>query len=687
MKYNWKSASLLLAVLVLASCGKTPVSSEEPSDSTNQEPSSSFLPSESASSEQVVDKTIHWEGVEATIVQLGDEFDLMAGVRAYDHTGDLVVEVIEDDYFTPHYVGSYQIIYEATPLEGNKVTVVRDLQVIKGVNVENGGFELSTAGWKFDTPGGAGTFKVVKGSGNNHYADIKVTSAGTEAWSVQLYQTGLRFEAGTTYEMSFEMSSEINRSVAAGFEDVGNNYAMLNPGYQAQIVPTEPGIYTSYYTASRDIGNVKAVIYLGQGLEIDATASKEHPLDIKIDNIRVRKIAIADPLKRPVFANAEAVSVIMKDQFDKLPAVTATDYKGNDISNKIVSFGAVPEFVNAQTRMVVSYRVEDDEGNFNFINRTVHYSIPRDNPYNMINADFDNGAQGWIFDVNQTNGTPKADFIDNKDGTISIDIQNQSNANWHIQLYQNGIALTKGKVYRTTIVMKSDGPQTVMFEVTNPSASNAQVITSPLSLTDQFQTFTIEYRATSSITAKLGLLLANSGVHLVTIDRFENEQIEASDATTIDMRDYLDYELINGDFKYGLYGFTGESSQGASVDYEADKLAQVIIVTVNGNAASPADWHAQLQQSNKVFEKDKTYKIEIVASSLANATAKIEITNNNGETTLIKENIAITDVEQTFTVEFTPTQNYNNGKFAILFGETIATTITLVSLKISNVTV
>ena len=76
---------------------------------------------------------------------------------------------------------------------------------------------------------------------------------------------------------------------------------------------------------------------------------KENPLDLLIDNIRVREVDLAPEDKQATFENAGTVFVYSKAEFDALPAVKATDYMGSDISDKIEIFGDVPTFVNAQT--------------------------------------------------------------------------------------------------------------------------------------------------------------------------------------------------------------------------------------------------------------------------------------------------------------------------------------------------
>ena len=54
-----------------------------------------------------------------------------------------------------------------------------------------------------------------------------------------------------------------------------------------------------------------------------------------------------------------------------------------------------------------------------------------------------------------------------------------------------------------------------------------------------------------------------------------------------------------------------------------------------------ANWHAQLNQDGKTFEQGVTYVMKVKASALATTTIAMEITNNNGETVLGRQNITL----------------------------------------------
>lgn len=661
---------LLVAMFALSGCKSTPSESSNPPSSSSQ--------SESPTSVDPVEHVITWEGIDDVVIPLGEPFDLLEGVKAIDSVdGNLTVVVADDDYFDFNYVSQYTIKYEAVNSVGTKSTKFRMVQVNKGPNVLNGSFSFGTAYWRFDRPGGVGTFNVV-----NEEAVVSITDTGAEAWSIQLYQTGIQFARGKTYEMTFKAKSNAGRSISAGFENVSNNYAMLIPGYPAILLNSEFQTYSAIYTASDDFGAIKAVIYLGRGLDIDSLASKTNPLDLTIDDIRIREIQVADTEKKPVFANAAAVTVTTGDQFQALAPVTAVDYKGNDISDKIIRIGAIPESIAAETRMLISYRVTDDEGNFNFINRTVNYRIAKANPYNLINSDFNNGFQGWTRDVNQTNGTGNANFIDNSDGTVTVDILNGSNDNWHIQLFQSNVNLVAGSIYRVTFIAKASVARNLTIEISNPATGFSRIATDLVPLSTEYSTFLLEFKSTVTASAKVSLLLGAQGANQVTIDKFENEMITAQEAQTIDLRNYADYEIINSDLKYGYYGWTKEATNNSVVNFVENRENEEVSMEVV--TPGTANWHAQINQDGKKFEKDVKYTMTVTVKANDATTITMEVTNNNGETKIKDQVINVTTEFQTFTMEFTPSATFTQGKVSLLIGKSVATTIVVSEIVITK---
>lgn len=677
MKKNFFSRAAMifsLFALTMTGCDNSNTSTSNNSSNNNSNPSTPI--SSNISHSENREHGIVFSGVEDTTINLYDDFDLLDGVKAVDGIdGELEVTIVDDDGFTNDFVASYTIIYSATNSIGETKEVERSISVSKGVNVQNGTFAYGKAYWTFDKPGGTGSISFKNGE-----ATISVTNAGSEAWSIQLYQMGIAFEANKTYELSFDAKSTSGRSISAGFENVGANYAMMVSGYQAVTLNAGEDFvkYSVYCTPSSAVSNVKAVLYVGRNLDIDLTASKDNPIDLVVDNISVKEVVTATD-NAPRFENVDNVTVSTKDEFDALPAVKAYDKNNNDISDRIEVVGEVPVSVSAQTGMMVSYRVTDDEGNFGYANRRIAYTIAKDNPWNLINEDFSNGSQGWISDVNQTNGSGDASYSA-ENGEMTIDIANGSSAGWHIQLYQSNITLSAGSIYRMTLIAKASTERSITLEISDPSNNYAVLYSEIYTLTTEYQTFELEYQPTKNYNAKVSLLLGGQGINTVTIDELSNAKITAEEATQIDFREYENYQLVNGDFKYGYYSWnkTLDGNGNANFNTIEDKI-QIDVL------ANATDWQIQVSQTGLVFEANKTYKVELVASALVETTIKVEVSNNLGGTNvteITKQEVNLTIEDETYYVEFTPEENYEQGKVALLLGESQITTITVDQVQV-----
>ena len=114
----------LMMMLTLSACGPNVSSQESENSSTTSEQISGNDSQDSLPSSQG-QHGITWSGIESTVVQLGDEFDLLEGVKAYDGIdGELEVVIEEDDFFTPNYVSGYTITYSATNSVNTKINPI-----------------------------------------------------------------------------------------------------------------------------------------------------------------------------------------------------------------------------------------------------------------------------------------------------------------------------------------------------------------------------------------------------------------------------------------------------------------------------------------------------------------------------------------------------------------------------------
>lgn len=202
MKYQ-KTLPVLLAVLVLASCGPTGSSSVSSSPSTTPSTTSQV-------------GTVTWGGLGDQLVVRGDVVNLLEGVTATDSIdGNLTssITIKDDDLFSTHLAGGYTVTYEVENSTGVTSTRTKNFTVLVGHNVANGDFSLGAFGWTLDNPGGASTVAYT-----NEKAVISVTNAGTSWWGIQLYQNNVVMKANTTYRGSLVASASTPRSITLGME-------------------------------------------------------------------------------------------------------------------------------------------------------------------------------------------------------------------------------------------------------------------------------------------------------------------------------------------------------------------------------------------------------------------------------------------------------------------------------------
>lgn len=448
---------------------------------------------------------ITWTGLEEQVVIRGDDVDLLAGITAYDkQDGNITdkIEITDDDGFSSELAGGYQVTYSVTNSRGVTDTKVKLFTVKIGHNVANGNFDFLDYGWTLDTPGGIATANYTNGK-----AVIRISNPGTNWWSVQLYQSNIVFEAGKTYRLTVKASSPDGRSLSAGFEDVNNGFRMLMPGFTPIKLSENVTEYSLYYTAINNFSNVKVVVYLGHQLEVDEVDGEAHT--VVIEDIDIQAVNVAQNVQ---FAGINAVNRNSgSGEFDLLAGVSATDKNGNDVTDKIEVFGEVANQVKNVGSYVVQYRVCLDDGSVSYANRKVTVDLPKAHPYQAINGDFELGFTGWVQDVNQTNGTGVAEYIDNKDGTVSIKVIDASNADWHIQLYQANCNLKKGEAYILRIVIKADINRKAVMEVVDPSRGFADLTPKmTIEVTNEFQTFELNFTADKDYYGiKISILLGN----------------------------------------------------------------------------------------------------------------------------------------------------------------------------------
>lgn len=604
---------------------------------------------------------ITWSGLGDAQIVRGDRVDLLEGITATDSIdGDITDDIVvtDDDLFSSSLAGGYVVTYSVTNSTGVTSTQTKNFTVFVAHNVANGDFTIPSYGWNLDIPGGAATLNAAGGN-----AAITVTNPGNAWWAIQLYQTNILFKAGETYKLTLKASSASGYSIAAGYENVDGGYAMLNPGFQVMELDATVKEYVVYYTALEDYSNIKAVVYLGYKLPTDSVAGGNHT--ITIDDIYIEQV---EPAQSVVFSGIDDVVAYSGSvNFDPLQGVTAMS-GATDVTSDIEVYGVVPNEIQVASEYFVTYVVTLNDGTMSFATRKIQIRLAKNHEYEAANGNFDNGFAGWTQDVNQTNGTGAATFVNNGDGTVSITVTNVSTAGWHIQLYQGSSNFKAGETYVVTITLKASAQRNVIIEVVDPAAGFAAVAPGLINVpvgTD-WVTYEIHFTADKDYNnIKLGLLLGNgdgvtpNGI-TVTVDRFQvykydafNEDLTATNAPWV-------YDNIQGAFN------------------EAGNLVVSFVASgAEGKVAGSFPWNNQLYQSSgSTLVAGHTYEIEVRLRSTINRLIRVWMedvnrgyagiaTDQRTELNLIANEWNVL----TYTVTITSETATTNAKYVIMFGD------------------
>jgi len=161
--------------------------------------------------------------------------------------------------------------------------------------------------------------------------------------------------------------------------------------------------------------------------------------------------------------------------------------------------------------------IQSNEGTKIIINPVLEESY---GPELILNNDFKNNMNSWLSWVNPT---ARATF-QSVSGDEQINIQNDGEADWHIQLYQKGIKLEQCKRYRVTFVSKATDVQKLSIQLEHQDSpytcysGKHTFATNPFISTDSC-TFDFFMTSPTDTNARLIFFLGNTGINTVTIDK------------------------------------------------------------------------------------------------------------------------------------------------------------------------
>ncbi len=224
----------------------------------------------------------------------------------------------------------------------------------------------------------------------------------------------------------------------------------------------------------------------------------------------------------------------------------------------------------------------------------------------VVNGDFTNN--GWnVWSQNWGDAPVVTNSI--VDGQYVVTTDKLGEANWAIQLFQEGLVLEAGKTYRVTFDAKAD---TVRFINAKLIDGNGAENFETFELTATMETYSFDflYEGTSNagkLDFELGVIGA-SVAGTVTFDNIKFEEVE-SDVVVVDSN-----QVVNGTFDQVVgwdvwFRDYAEPFAGATISQVDGQLL------VDVTAISLDNWSVQLFQDNVALVEGATYTMSFVAKS------------------------------------------------------------------------
>ena len=154
--------------------------------------------------------------------------------------------------------------------------------------------------------------------------------------------------------------------------------------------------------------------------------------------------------------------------------------------------------------------------------RNVRLTFEREHEYDLINPDFTAGLTGWNLEVMQTQGTGEVEYTENlAAGELTVKVINPSDAEHHIQLYQQDVVKFKaGESYRLSVTVKSSAARRIRLDVMDVKTQDyVDGATKYVDLTTEYQTFTIDFTADKDYNSiRVSILLGKINATAANID-------------------------------------------------------------------------------------------------------------------------------------------------------------------------
>ncbi|KAI7261476.1 hypothetical protein KC345_g9732 [Hortaea werneckii] len=507
--------------------------------------------------------------------------------------------------------------------------------------LQNGDFSFGFTGWEqlLTEQGGQSTSAAGDGAAKFH-----IMNTGDQAYSVMLFQNGLKAAAGEEYVVEFDASSSVARQISVKAE---NAKYFPSVDQTVDVSPVTGHYRFEFRQTTNDTLSLKFLLGKVGGVSVP----QSH--DIIIDNVKFEiKNAPAKPQELLADSTDNRVS-----QPIELAFAEKADWSGKINAVKVNEIMLADELYSVQSgAMVILPAAFPAEGIYKITVEAdgyvgasvVQFILANDNNL-VVNGSFTLGDAGW---TKWTNVEPGSTFKVNE-GVAELGIVAAGSDTWSTQLYQEKIKLVAGKTYELSFKAKSTVPRQIIVEYSGTSAASAPA---KFNITATWATYSAQFSVTNDSPLKLNYLIgkslgedgtANSTPHVISLD-----DIAVREVTGGPVIEPASGKLDNGTFdaEPGLKGWTQYFEGGgnaAVINGELDVLL---------NFTGSANYAAQVDYKDLKLAQGKTYTLSFKARSDVDRLIELAVEHFDGDWTkyfVPAENIALTNTMQTFSYTFT----------------------------------
>ncbi len=382
-------------------------------------------------------------------------------------------------------------------------------------------------------------------------------------------------------------------------------------------------------------GDVTADIVITGADAVDTSVAGEYTVTYTVSDAAgneeevIRVITVMNDTEAPVITGAADRVIEAGSAFDALEGVTASDLRDGAVD--VTVEGTVDNMTAGD--YVITYKAVDALGNESSVEVTITVKEIQWVDAGLLNGEFaDDSSWGvWYADWNSTSVV-----ADLTGGAAVFDITDTGDANWNIQLFQEGLTVTPG-FYKVTFDASSTVARDIRVKLIMADASELE---GDVTLSADMTTFTIMYEYTGAeqgakLDFELGIIDANVA-SVVTIDNVKFEEV------------YVDDNMLsNGDF-------ADNSAWGV---WYADWNSTSVVADLTGGAAvfdiadtGDANWNIQLFQEGLTVKPGMTYTVTFDASSTVGRDIRVKLIM--ADASELQGDVTLSADMTTFTVTF-----------------------------------